>query len=258
MLADAGIDLAAATPEHLRRWQARLGARRLAPATVARKLSAVRGLYADLLERGEIVSDPTVVLVAPRRLRRLPDPPTAGDVRRLLEGPACDDPPGLRDQALLELLYGCGLRAQEACDLDRSDLDLPARRLSVIGKGDRERRVPVGDVAASALAAWLGRGRGALASDAAGDALLVSDRGRRLRPATIRALVARRTRLAGLGERTPHALRHAYATHLLEGGAGLREIQTLLGHASARTTQVYAHVAVPQLRREHAAAHPRA
>jgi integrase/recombinase XerC len=156
---------------------------------------------------------------------------------------------------MLELLYGCGLRAQEVCSLDLADVDLERARLRVVGKGDRERWTPLGDPALAALAGWLARGRPALAPRDA--ALLLSLRGRRLSPSDVRRIVARLARLAGVHVASPHALRHAYATHLLEGGAGLREIQELLGHASPETTQVYAHVAVPHLRRAHAAAHPR-
>jgi integrase/recombinase XerC len=252
----AGIPLTACSGELLRRWQARLALRRLAPATVARKLSAVRAFYADLLARGEVADDPSAVLVGPRSARRLPEPPTAGDARRLLDRRWPDDEPRtLRDRAMLELLYGCGLRAQEVCSLDLADADLERARLRVVGKGDRERWTPLGDPALAALAGWLARGRPVLAPR--GDALLLSLRGRRLSPSDVRRIVARRARLAGVHVASPHALRHAYATHLLEGGAGLREIQELLGHASPETTQVYAHVAVPHLRRAHAAAHPR-
>jgi integrase/recombinase XerC len=164
----------------------------------------------------------------------------------------------LRDAAALELLYGAGLRAQELCDLDLSDVDRQGAALRVVGKGDRERRVPLGEPALAAVATWLSHGRPRLARPGAdAGALLVSIRGRRLRPSDVRRILGRRARLAGLPARSPHALRHAYATHLLEGGAGLREIQQLLGHASAETTQIYAHVAVPHLQRAHAASHPR-
>jgi site-specific recombinase XerD len=161
----------------------------------------------------------------------------------------------LRDHAILELLYGCGLRASEVCGLDESSYDAAASHLRVIGKGDRERLVPVGEPAREALEEWLADGRPLVAGTTA--ALLLSVRGRRLSPSDIRRALERRSRTAGIGARSPHALRHAYATHLLEGGAGLREIQELLGHASAATTQIYAHVAVPHLVREHADHHPR-
>ena len=251
----AGGDLDACDAELLRRWQARLGARALAPATVSRKLSAARSLFAHLAAGG--ASDPSAALLGPRRARRLPEAPTAGDCARLLDGRWPDGAEALRDRAALELLYGCGLRVSELCGLDVANCDLRAGRLRVVGKGDRERVVPIVGAAHEALAAWLARGRPELARAASGDALLLGPRGARLRPPAVRTLLAQRARAAGIPELTPHALRHAYATHLLEGGAGVREIQDLLGHASPETTQIYAHVAVPHLRRAHALSHPR-
>jgi integrase/recombinase XerC len=241
--------------EPLRRWQARLAARRLAPATIARRLSSARALFGDLVRRGERTDDPSLVLIGPRRRRRLPDPVSAADCTLLLDGDWNDDLRSLRDRAVLELLYGCGLRASEACGLELASYDAAAGRLRVIGKGDRERIIPVGEPAREALDEWLRSGRPRVAG--ASTALLLSVRGRRLSPSDVRRTLERRGRVAGVSARSPHALRHAYATHLLEGGAGLREIQELLGHASAATTQIYAHVAVPHLVREHADHHPR-
>lgn len=254
-LAQQGMAPETCGSEPLRRWQARLAARRLAPATVARHLSSARALFADLLRRGERPDDPSLVLVGPRRRRRLPDPVTAEDCTQLLDGDWNDDVRSLRDRAVLELLYGCGLRASEVCALELASYDPVAGRLRVIGKGDRERLIPVGEPAREALDAWLSSGRPRFAGPS--EALLVSVRGRSLSPSDVRRTLERRGRIAGVSARSPHALRHAYATHLLEGGAGLREIQELLGHASAATTQIYAHVAVPHLVREHADHHPR-
>jgi integrase/recombinase XerC len=254
-LAQQGMTPETCGSEPLRRWQARLAARRLAPATVARHLSSARALFADLVRRGERPDDPSLVLIGPRRRRRLPDPVTAEDCTQLLDGDWNDDVRSLRDRAVLELLYGCGLRASEVCGLALSSYDPVAGRLRVVGKGDRERLIPVGEPAREALDAWLLSGRPRFAG--ASDALLVSVRGRPLSPSDVRRTLERRGRIAGVSARSPHALRHAYATHLLEGGAGLREIQELLGHASAATTQIYAHVAVPHLVREHADHHPR-
>jgi len=254
-LAQQGMTPETCGSEPLRRWQARLAARRLAPATVARHISSARALFADLVRRGERPDDPSLVLIGPRRRRRLPDPVTAEDCTQLLDGDWNDDVRSLRDRAVLELLYGCGLRASEVCGLALSSYDPGAGRLRVVGKGDRERLIPVGEPAREALDAWLLSGRPRLAG--ASDALLVSVRGRPLSPSDVRRTLERRGRIAGVSARSPHALRHAYATHLLEGGAGLREIQELLGHASAATTQIYAHVAVPHLVREHADHHPR-
>lgn len=254
-LAQQGLAPETCGSEPLRRWQARLAARGLAPATVARRLSSARALFGDLVRRGERADDPSLVLVGPRRRRRLPDPVSAGDCSLLLDGDWNEDVRSLRDRALLELLYGCGLRASEVCDLELPAYDARVGRLRVIGKGDRERIVPVGRPAHEALDAWLRDGRPRVAGDCT--ALLLSVRGRRLSPSDVRRALERRARVAGVSARSPHALRHAYATHLLEGGAGLREIQELLGHASAATTQIYAHVAVPHLVREHADHHPR-
>ena len=252
----AGVELVDCDPTTLRRWHARLVTFGLAPATVARRLSSVRALYADLHRRGEIDVDPTLVLVGPRRGRRLPEPVARRDCATLLDdGSWAEGPTGLRDRAVLELLYGCGLRAQEACDLDRASIEWSARRARVIGKGDRERIVPLGAPALAVLEDWLQRGRDALGP--LDDALFVSVRGRRLSTSDIRRILQRRSRVTGVAARSPHALRHSYATHLLEGGAGLREIQQLLGHASAATTQIYAHVAVPHLMKAHSERHPR-
>jgi integrase/recombinase XerC len=241
--------------EPLRRWQAGLAARRLAPATIARRLSSARALFGDLVRRGERADDPSLVLMGPRRRRRLPDPVTAADCTLLLDGEWNDDVRSLRDRAVLELLYGCGLRASEVCGLELAAYDPVAGRLRVVGKGDRERMIPVGEPARQALDEWLRDGRPRVAGEST--TLLVSVRGRRLSPSDVRRSLERRARVAGVSARSPHALRHAYATHLLEGGAGLREIQELLGHASAATTQIYAHVAIPHLVREHADHHPR-
>ncbi len=254
-LARQGMTPLTCDGEPLRRWHAQLSARRLAPATIARRLSSVRALFGDLVRRGERPDDPSLVLVGPRRRRRLPDPVTAADCTTLLDGAWNEDLRSLRDRAILELLYGCGLRASEVCGLELSSYDAAAGQLRVIGKGDRERLVPVGEPARDALDAWLRDGRPQVAG--AVSALLLSVRGRMLSPSDVRRALERRSRVAGIGARSPHALRHAYATHLLEGGAGLREIQELLGHASAATTQIYAHVAVPHLVREHADHHPR-
>ena len=192
---------------------------------------------------------------APSAAGAYPIPLRPATAAPLLDGTWNEDVRSLRDRAVLELLYGCGLRAGEVCGLELESYDVPGARLRVLGKGDRERMVPLGEPAREALDEWLRSGRPRVAG--ASSALLVSLRGRRLSPSDVRRALERRARVAGIGTRSPHALRHAYATHLLEGGAGLREIQELLGHASAATTQIYAHVAVPHLVREHADHHPR-
>lgn len=254
----AGIDPAAADPRTLRRYAAYLGTCRYAPATAARKLSAVRSAYAWLADRGAVERSPAVLVPGPRRARTLPSTLSGDEVERLLDAPAGTEPRDLRDRALLELLYGCGLRAAEACDLDLRDVRLDAETVRVTGKGGKQRVVPLGGAAQAALERYLARGRPRLAADGGSGRLFLSVRGRPLAPSDVRRALQRALRRAGIAQRSPHALRHTFATHLLEGGADLRSIQDLLGHASVGTTQVYTHVSVRHLRKAHAAAHPRA
>jgi site-specific recombinase XerD len=215
--------------------------RRLAPTTIARRLASVRSFLRFTLGP-ERVPD---AALAPRRPRRLPDAPKVAEVDSLLESLSGNDPIALRNRALVEVIYSCGLRSAEAVTLELSDVDFEQESLLVRGKGGKERVVPLGEVAALALASYLRDGRPALAAGAA-DALFLSVRGRRLDTSTLRRLVP-----------NPHRLRHAYATHLLEGGADLRTIQELLGHASLSTTQIYSHVDARRLRRVYDRAHPR-
>jgi site-specific recombinase XerD len=252
-LAQHGSEPARATRAELRAYAADLAARELAPTTRARRLSSVRGLHRRLAAGGG--HDPAAELPGPKRQRRLPVVPPTRDTARLLDVAWPDTPLGLRDRALLELLYGAGLRAAEACALDRSSLE--GRTLRVLGKGSKTRLIPIGEPAADAVAAWLARGRPALATDASIDALLLSARGNRLDASGVRRALARRLKAVGLEPHGPHALRHAYATHMLEGGGDLRAIQELLGHASLATTEVYTHLGLPHLRQAHALAHPR-
>ena len=215
--------------------------RGLAPATVGRRLSAVRSLVRHALGPSRV---PEAAL-APRRARRLPETPRPAEVEQLVDGLLADDPLGLRNAALVELVYSCGLRSAEAVGLDLADVDLEREQLHVRGKGGKERLLPLGEEAAWQLGRWLRDGRPALARGAC-DALFLSVRGRRLDTSALRRLVPH-----------PHRLRHAYATHLLEGGADLRTIQELLGHASLSTTQIYSHVDARRLRRVYDRAHPR-
>jgi integrase/recombinase XerC len=256
-LSAAGIAPEAADTRTLRRYAAHLGTLRYAPATAARKLSAVRGLYAWMHDRGAIERSPATLVPGPRRTRTLPATLSTGEVERLLDAPPGASPRDLRDRALLELLYGCGLRAAEACDLDVGDVRLEAEHVRVTGKGGKQRVVPLGGAATAALRRYLARGRPRMAAGPSGR-LFVSVRGRPLHPSDVRRSLLRALERAGVAERSPHALRHTFATHLLEGGADLRSIQDLLGHASVGTTQVYTHVSVRHLRRAHANAHPRA
>jgi site-specific recombinase XerD len=214
---------------------------RLAPSTVARRLAAVRSFLRSALGPARV---PEAAL-APRRPRRLPETPKVADVERIVDGLAADGSLALRNVALAELLYSCGLRSAEAVGLDLADVDFEREAVHVRGKGGKERLVPLGEEAARAVAVYLRDARPELARGACG-ALFLSARGRRLDTSTLRRLV-----------RNPHRLRHAYATHLLEGGADLRTIQELLGHASLSTTQMYSHVDARRLRRVYDRSHPR-
>ena len=217
------------------------GRDRLAPSSVARHLAAIRSCLRFTFGPAAV---PDAAL-APRRGRRLPDAPKVAEVEALLDLAAGDSPIALRNRALLELVYSGGLRSAEAVALDLGDVDFERESVHVRGKGGKERSVPLGETAAHELARYLREGRPALARGAV-DALFLSARGRRLDTSTIRRLV-----------RHPHRLRHAFATHLLEGGADLRTIQELLGHSSLSTTQVYSHVDGKRLRRVYDRAHPR-
>ena len=216
--------------------------RGLAPTTIARRLSAVRSLVRHALGP-ERVPD---AALAPRRPRRLPETPALEEVESAVDRAGRDaDPLALRNAALLELAYSCGLRSAELVALDLGDVDLDRERVHVRGKGGKERLVPLGEEAAWRVGLWLRDGRPALVRGAS-DALFLSVRGRRLDTSVLRRLLPH-----------PHRLRHAYATHLLEGGVDLRTIQELLGHASLSTTQIYSHVDARRLRRVYDHAHPR-
>ncbi len=217
------------------------GRDRLAPATISRRLAAIRSLI-RFTYGADHVPD---IAVGPARSQRLPDAPKPAEVDQLLEGVDGDSPLALRNRALLEVLYSCGLRSAEAVGLDLVDVDFERESVHVRGKGGKERAVPLGEEAAHHLARYLRDGRPALARGAV-DAVFLSARGRRLDTSTTRRLLRR-----------PHRLRHAFATHLLEGGADLRTIQELLGHASLSTTQIYSHVDARRLRRVYDRAHPR-
>ncbi len=236
---------------HLRRYLASLGTRRLARATIARKAAALRCYFAWLCRQGRIDSDPARSLRSPSGGGRLPRVLSPGEVGALLDVGA-GDPLDRRDLAVLELLYAAGLRVSELCGLDRGDIDLRGRTVTVLGKGGKQRRLPIHDTAVAALDAWLRDGRDEV--DGPPEAAFVNQRGRRLGPRDVRRILDRRAP----SPTHPHALRHTYATHLLDGGADLRVVQELLGHASLATTQVYTHVSKERLRSVYGETHPRA
>jgi integrase/recombinase XerD len=264
-LAEAGRNPADADEAVLSAYRAHLAASGRLPSTVARALSAVRGLHRFLAEEGLAESDPARDLALPRVPDGLPKPLGEGEVARLLDRLPTEGPVALRDRALLEVLYATGVRVSEAVGLSLADLVLEEGVMRVLGKGGKERLVPVGRTAAAALSAWLGpRGRPLLAprrwarrSDA--EAVFLNVRGRRLTRQGVFEIVRRHGRRAGLGDRlTPHVLRHSCATHMLDHGADIRVVQELLGHASVTTTQVYTRVSMSTLRAAYLAAHPRA
>jgi site-specific recombinase XerD len=243
----------------LRRYAMRLSERGCAPSTMARKLAAVRAFFRTLVEHGELGANPADLLPAPKQPDRLPRTLKANDVAALLDSIPASGPLELRDRAMFELAYACGLRAEELVDLDLSSIDFDGEQVRVEGKGSKTRFVPAGEPALHALARYLERGRPALESAERQPALLLSKSGRRLSTSDVRRRLRTWTRHAATqGAVHPHALRHSFATHLLEGGADLRTIQELLGHSSISTTQVYTRVESARLRAAYARSHPRA
>jgi site-specific recombinase XerD len=242
-LEPSGLSLEDVDARVLSDWVADLGSGRdrLAPTTVARRLAAVRSCLRYTFGPAAV---PDAAL-APSKRRRLPEVPKTAEIDELLELVDGDSPLALRNRALLELLYSAGLRSAEAVALDLADVDFDREAVHVRGKGGKERVVPLGEEAAAHLALYLRDARPVLAAGA-NDAVFLSARGRRLDTSTVRRLL-----------RHPHRLRHAFATHLLEGGADLRVIQELLGHSSLSTTQIYSHVDARRLRRVYDRSHPR-
>jgi integrase/recombinase XerD len=225
----------------------------------ARLLSTLRGFFRFLAAEGLAPADPTATLVAPKRGRKLPAVLSVEQVTRLLEGVDGARPVDLRDRAILEVLYGCGCRVSELCGLDRADLDPSEATLRLRGKGRKLRMVPVGEPALEATRRYLAAGRPDLAGSRSDAALFLNQRGGRLSRVSVWSLVKRAGAAAGLPETvSPHTLRHSYATHLLEGGADLRVVQELLGHADIGTTEIYTHVDRSWLAAAWLEAHPRA
>ena len=240
-----------------------LSRRGAARSTIARTSASLRTFFGWLERSGRLEADPSLRLSAPSRHRTLPPVLAQRSAAALLDIAAVaaddDDPIHVRDRAALELLYGTGIRVGELVGLDVDDVDLGSNVLRVVGKGDKERRVPFGIPARRAVTAWLESGRPRLVTAQSGPALLLGRRGGRADQRQIRAVVHELLRhVPDAPDLGPHGLRHSAATHLLEGGADLRMVQELLGHASLATTQIYTHVSVDRLKRSYAQAHPRA
>lgn len=243
----------------VRRYAASLTTRGNAASTVARKLAAIRGLYAHLLRTGQVTGNPADLVSSPKRESRLPTVLTAGQMADLLDRAPTSTPLEIRDRAMLELAYSCGLRAEEVVSAEVGSIDFDDEQVSVVGKGSRHRRLPLGEPARRAIELYLSRGRPSLVADPAETALFLSRNGRRLSTSDVSRRLAIRVRdAAQAGGISPHALRHSFATHLLEGGADLRTIQELLGHSSISTTQIYTHLDAARLRDAYVGSHPRA
>jgi integrase/recombinase XerC/integrase/recombinase XerD len=251
-------------PRDVRRYIARLSEQGAAPSTSARKLAAVRALFASQREHGEVRENPADLVSTPRRPSHLPRVLSAREAAGLLDGIPAGSLLELRDRAMFEIAYACGLRAEELVSLAVADIDHDDEQLRVEGKGRKTRFLPVGEPAMEALRAYLERARGALGGPDAPDALFLSKTGRPLGTSDVRRRLRTWTARVGTpGERgggsiSPHALRHSFATHLLDGGADLRTIQELLGHASVSSTQIYTRVESARLRSAYARSHPRA
>jgi integrase/recombinase XerC/integrase/recombinase XerD len=244
----------------VRRYIAHLSEQKRAPATSARKLAALRALFASQREHGLISQNPADLVSTPRRASHLPRVLSARDAAQLLDGIPATGPLEARDRALFELAYACGLRAEELVTLRIADVDFDGEQLRVEGKGRKTRFVPVGEQAMAAMRLYLDRARERLTQPGEGaDALFLSKTGRPMGTSDVRRRLAKWTARLGLpAGYSPHALRHSFATHLLDGGADLRSIQELLGHASVSSTQIYTRVESARLRSAYARSHPRA
>jgi integrase/recombinase XerD len=256
-LAERGSDLGSAQLDELSGFLTALSDRRLGARSQARYLSAVRGLYKYLLRTRLVARDPTELLDAPRKTRRLPTLLGTGEVLALLDAPDTSTPAGIRDRAMLTLMYASGLRVSELVTLGVDDLRPADGLVRVLGKGEKQRLVPVSERAIEAVHEYLRAARGAWARPGE-RALFVTARGRGMTRQGFWKLLQRHAVNAGITKAlSPHKLRHSFATHLLEGGADLRAVQTMLGHADISTTQVYTHVVADRLKSVHARYHPR-
>jgi len=258
-----GLTPQEATPRLLRRFAGVLSERGNSKTSVARKLAAIRSFYRHLVDRGELSANPTDLIATPKRDSYLPRVLKPAEVAEVLDRIPAGTPLELRDRAMFELAYAAGLRAEELVNLDVTDLDPDAEELRVTGKGAKTRIVPAGELAWSTLDRYLARARPTLAraseTERVEPALFLSKSGRRLSTSDVRRRLRISTNRAGSGAGvSPHTLRHSFATHLLEGGADLRAIQELLGHASISTTQTYTRIESSRLRKAYKEAHPRA
>jgi len=230
-----------------------------ATATIARRLAALKAFYQFLVRENYLASDPTDDLTSPKLERKLPKVLSVGEVERLLSRPDRTNPAGLRDKAMLELLYATGVRVSELVNLDVEDVDLDEGFVRCVGKGRKERVAPMGEIAIAALRAYLDGARGKMVSDPGEKAVFVNHHGRRLTRQGFWKIVKKYAALAHIQkEITPHTLRHSFATHLLENGADIRAVQEMLGHADISTTQIYTHVTKERLKDVYAKSHPRA
>jgi integrase/recombinase XerC/integrase/recombinase XerD len=256
-----GLHLAPADLRHrdVRRYAASLSGEGKASTTVARHLAAIRGLYDFLVRTEQVGGNPAELVSSPKRPQKLPKVLSGEQMRSLLEGIPARTPLELRDRAMFELAYSCGLRCEEIVNLDLDSFDFEEDQLRVLGKGSKVRLLPVGEPARRALERYLQRGRRPLVDDPGERALFISKSGRRLSNSDVtRRLRIWVTKVTSIGGVSPHSLRHSFATHLLEGGADLRTIQELLGHSSISTTQVYTRVDAARLRDTYSHSHPRA
>lgn len=260
--APAGEFGQALTQRSIRSWLADTLASGGARSTIARHTAAIRNFTAWAVREEILASDPASALTSPRADQRLPTPLDESEARTLINlarAEAVDGTPAqMRAWAILELTYACGLRVSEVCALDVSSLNREALTVRVLGKGNKERVVPYGPPAREALDHWLVRGRPQLVAQSSGEALFLGDRGGRIDPRVVRSMVHRMAAKAGVHDVAPHGLRHSTATHLLQGGADLRAVQEMLGHASLSTTQRYTHVDTARLSAIYQRAHPRA
>jgi integrase/recombinase XerD len=248
----------AAAPADLAAYLEGLYAAGLAPRTIARHVATLRNFYRFLAAEGHIARDPAEFLASPRQWSTIPKYLNREEVERLLAAPRGDHPVALRDRAMLELLYATGLRVSELCGLELSAIERSLGVLKVTGKGNKQRIVPFGESAGEALDRYLAQGRGALLKGRASKYVFVTARGRALARQTFWLLLRKHGRRVGIFRRlTPHVVRHSFATHLVEGGADLRSVQLMLGHADISTTQVYTHVAQQRLRDTIHRHHPR-